>query len=264
MSLSGKVALVTGANKGIGKAIVLAFAREGADIAAVARDIPTLEEVAQQIRTLGRRALVVKCDVSKASEVEEMVNKVVESFGRIHILVNNAGVATRGFVLNMTEDEWDYHMDINAKGTFLCSKYVAQQMIKQGHGGRIVNIASRAGRVGVARLAHYSASKFAVVGFTQALSVELAPYKIGVNSICPGKIATEMMAREIEWEAKDRGVSVADVEKEEYGPIPWGRPGTPEDIAKATVFLASSESDYITGTTINVTGGIDVVRGGQT
>ena len=264
MRLSGKIALITGANKGIGKAIALAFAREGADIAAAARDIPTLEEVAGQIRSLGRRVLVVKCDVSKSSEVQEMVKKTVETFGRIDILVNNAGVVTRAFVVNMTEDEWDYNLDVNTKGTFLCSKFIAQQMIKQGKGGKIVNIASRAGRVGVAGLAHYSASKFAVVGFTQALAVELAFYKVNVNAICPGKIATEMMAREIVWEAKERGVSIAEIEKEQYGPVPWGRPGTPEDIAAAAVFLASPESDYITGTTINVTGGIDVVRGGQT
>jgi len=263
LKLAGKKAVVTGAGRGIGKAIALDLAAEGADIALVARTLLELESVRAEIQRQTRRAIVSTCDVTDHFQVENTMRRILEEFGREDILVNCAGVSTVAKVVEMSEEEWDLNLDVNAKGTFLCSKYVAQQMIKQGGGGKIVNIASRAGRVGVAGLAHYSASKFAVIGFTESLAIELAPHLINVNAICPGRIETEMTSKEIAQIAKKAGVTEEQSRTEYFSAIPWPRPGRPEDVSRAVVFLSSSDSDYITGAAITVTGGLDLVRGGN-
>lgn len=264
MKLRNKVAVVTGANRGLGKAIAVTFALEGADVVLAARGLEECRQVAKEIEAIGGKAAAFKCDVSSEADVLQLVAGTVDRFSGVDILVNNAGTSTVGKLVDSTEEDWNLNMDVNGKGTFFCSKHFARRMIDQGRGGKIVNISSRGGRVGLEDLGHYSASKFAVIGLTETLAVELAPYFINVNAICPGRIETEMTRRELIEHAARRSITVDEYRKEYYAPIPWRRPGTSEDIAYAAVFLSSSDSDYITGTTLNVTGGLDVVRGGNT
>ena len=255
MKLKDKVAIITGGNKGIGRAISLAFADEGADI--VIADIIATKEVSNEIRNKGRRELVVKTDVSRAKEVDNMVQKCLEKFGKIDILVNNAGVLSVAPIIELDEKEWDRNMDINAKGVFLCCKTVAKQMIKQGEGGKIINISSLCGKIGCRYLGHYCASKFAVIGLTKTLALELAPYHINVNAVCPGVVETDMLIREYQSIAKLENTTVEELRKNVLPTIPLGRLSQPEDVAKVVVFLASPDSDYMTGQAINVTGGME-------
>ena len=190
------------------------------------------------------------------SEVKHAVEETVGAFGRIDILCANAGVSTMNWAVDLTEEEWDYNMDVNAKGIFFCCKHVAKQMIKQGNGGKIINTASMAGKIGASVLAHYSASKFAVVGLTQALADEFAKYKINVNAVCPGFVNTGMQERELQWEAKLRGTTPEIIKQKMIELTPLGRIEEPEDVAKIVVFLASDEAEFMTGQAINITGGI--------
>ena len=258
MRLEAKIALVTGSSRGIGRAIALALAREGADITInYNKNRQKAYEVADEVRALGRRSLVVKADVSKSREVQGMVQKVLEEFRRIDILVNNAGVIYLGFLSNSTEEQWDRQMDVNVKGVFLCSKAVVEQMKKQG-GGRIVNIASMAGKTAIPLLGPYSASKFAVIGLTQAIALEVAEFGINVNAVCPGNVVTEMSNSELVWREKHMGIKPEDLKKQWIASTPLGRLLQPEDIAKVVVFLCSDESAAMTGQAINVTGGIEL------
>lgn len=256
MKLLNKVAIITGGNRGIGKAISLALAREGADIVIVHKGTVGAQEAINAIKEMGRECLVVKADVSKGNEIDDMVNKTIEKFGRIDILVNNAGIASLSRVTDLEEKEWDTVMNVNAKGVFLCCKAVAKQMIKQGEGGKIINVSSRAGKVGCLFSGHYCASKAAVIGLARTLALELAPHKINVNTICPGIVDTDMAKDSWKTEARLRGITYQEVRDELLSMIPLGRLAQPEDVAKLVVFLASEDADYMTGQSIYVTGGM--------
>lgn len=247
-SLKDKVAIVTGARRGIGRGIALSLAKAGADVVVSDVSQEDCQKVVEEIEGLGRKSLAAKCDVTKKSEVEEMVKKTVEEFGKVDILVNNAGVAGMKPFLEMTEEDWDRVLDINLKGQFLCAQAAAKEMVRQKW-GRIVNIASIAvGQMGVgfAQSAHYCASKGGVTAMTEAMAVEFAPLGINVNTIGPGVIETAM--------TED---FLADEKMRQWllSRIPKGRFGQVEDVAAAAVFLASDEADYITGATLFVDGG---------
>jgi NAD(P)-dependent dehydrogenase (short-subunit alcohol dehydrogenase family) len=272
----GKVALVTGAyhKRGLGRAIALRLARDGADVAVSSRtkDNPReddkhegwrgLESVVDEIESLGSQALAVKADIADSKEIDAMVKKILDRFGRIDILVNNAGtVGKRGVpVLNMEERDWRLPLDVNLTGTFLCNKAVAREMVKQGEGGKIVTIVSMEAKVTLpGDRAAYIASKSGLIGFVQALALELAPHKINVNAICPGAVNTGIIGEAIAAQGRQKGISAEQAIEEYYASfieiVPLGRLGTPEDMANAVAFLASSESDYITGQSICVNGG---------
>ncbi|TET45381.1 SDR family oxidoreductase [Candidatus Aerophobetes bacterium] len=256
MMLPDKIAIVTGASKGIGRAIALRLAKEGANVVIADVDKDEGEKVAQMIREMGRDCLAVKCDVSNVQEVEGMVEKTMQKLGRIDILVNNAGVSSMAAMVELEEKDWDFNMDINAKGQFLCSRAVAKHMIKQ-KSGKIINNASLAAKRGARFLAHYSASKFAVLGLTYTMAIELAPYNITVNAVCPGIVETDMIRREWKWEGDIRGMTPDEVRNEVLGEILLGRLCQPEDVAGAVAFLASKDADYLTGQSINVNGGME-------
>ena len=272
-NLTGKVALVTGAGgkNGIGRAIATRLAQEGADVAV--NDITEhpyaadqtewhgLPDVVREIETMGRRALSVVADVSDAKQVGEMVDKTVAHFGKIDILVNNAGTIAgqdRVPVVDLTEEDWDRVQRVNVKGVFLCSQAVARQLIAQGTGGKIINMSSVTGKRGSARFAAYSASKFAVIGFTQSLAHELAPYGVNVNAICPGLVDTERVTHLAS--VLMPGHLPADEQLSAYtrqseANVPFGRLAEGTDVAKMAAFLASDEAAYLTGVSITVSGG---------
>jgi len=246
INLTGKVAIVTGAGRGIGKAIARALA--GAHAAVVVNDVDLdgAEEVARGIETSGEKALPVKADVREGDEVSRMVDRAVKDLGGIHILVNNAGVILRKPAEEIAEEEWDRVIDINLKGSFLCARAVAQAMMKAGQGGRIINISSIMGGVALPPRAAYCASKGGIIALTKDLAAEWAKHAITVNGIAPGWTVTEMTQSYFSQEPVRRFV----LER-----IPLNRLGRPEDIAHLAVFLASDYADYITGQTVYVDGG---------
>lgn len=248
--------LITGAARGVGLAIATAFADEGAKIALTDIDEQTLFKAAKEIEK-GTFVKPYVLDVTKEKMVKEVVERVIGDFGSIDVLINNAGVSTMNYFWQLTEEEWDLNMNVNVKGVWLVSKYVVSHMIKRKK-GKIVNIASMAGKMGADLLAHYSASKFAVVGFTQAAAKELAPYGINVNAVCPGFVKTSMQEREIIWEAKLRGKTPSEIREGYVKQTPLGRLCYPDDVAKVVLFLASDDANFMTGQSINVTGGICV------
>jgi len=243
MRLNDMVAIVTGAGQGIGKGIALALAKEGCKV--VISDITDkANEVVEEIGSLGSEAMAIKCDVSKFEDAEDMAKTTLEKFGKIDILVNNAGIYPFKSLLEMREEDWDKVININLKGVFNCTKAVLPKMVEQ-KSGSIVNIASIAGAViGYSNLAHYSASKGGVLGFTRAAALELAPNGIRVNAIAPGAILTPGTQSVGE-----------DTLKQMEQSNPLKRIGRPEDIANLVVFLASNESSYITGQLIVSDGG---------
>ena len=244
MELTGKVALVTGAAQGIGKAVALMLARNGADIVVSDVNVEKAQETSQEIQSLGRKALALKVDVSRPDDVDRMVQTIVEQLGKIDILINNAGIARDKLILRMTEEDWDAVLDVNLKGTFNCTKAVVRHMMKQ-RSGRIVNIASVVGEMGNAGQANYAASKAGVIGLTKTIAREFAQRGITVNAIAPGYIQTPMTD------------ALPEKAKEELKRmIPMERLGQPEDVAQAALFLVSEASSYITGQVLNVNGGI--------
>ena len=253
MRLSDKVAIVTGASRGLGRAISLALAQEGADL--VLADKDSTDQTAKLVQDIGRKALSVRLDIRNATDVDNMVSRALKEYGRIDILINNAGVFIGANVVDMTEQEWDLVLDVNAKGCFLCCKAVAREMIRQRIPGKIVNISSNAGLVAYAGYSAYCASKLGIVSFTQSLAKELAPHNIHVNAICPGDIETDMLIDEIEEVAKTRSTSVELVKKEKMQSIPIGRFAKPNEVASLVVFLVSEESNYVTGAFVKITGG---------
>jgi len=245
MRLEGKVALVTGAQQGIGRAIAVALARDGADVGVnFLNDAKAAEGVAGEIRGLGRRAVTVQGDVSRAASVESMVKTAVDALGPPDVLVNNAGVFPRAAFLELSEREWDHVLGINLKGSFLCAQAVARALVAAGRPGVIVNISSSAVR-GDPRGVHYSSSKAGVVGLTRAMALALAPHRIRVNAIAPGLTDT----------AQPRYGNTEEQIAERAREIPLGRIAQPEEIAKVAVFLASAESGWVTGELIHVNGG---------
>ncbi len=271
--INGKVALVTGAGgeRGIGRAIAIRLAEEGADV--VVNDVAQnpyadrqsgwggVPDVVREIESLGRQAIGITTDVTDSNQVADMVRRAMDRFGHINILVNNAGSRPgrdRVPVVDLEEDDWDLVQRVNVKGTFLCSRAVAREMIGQELGGKIIVISSSAGKRGRARFAAYCASKFALIGFTQSLALELAPHRINVNAICPGWVDTERqdyisaaLASEGESAEEFRAQRV----RESALATPLGRVADASDIARMAAFLASAESDYLTGLSVSVSGG---------
>ncbi len=252
--LKNKIALITGAGRGIGKAIALKFAKAGA--AVVINDINTenMKQVVEEIKQNGGKVIYKKADVSDSKEVKELVDFANQKLGTIDILVNNAAISKIVSFLDTTEEEWDRVIEVNLKGAFLCSKAVLPGMIKKRE-GKIINISSQSGRRGSPWHAAYSASKFGIIGLTQSLAVEFAPYNIKVNAICPGVVFTPLWEEMIDDYAQKLGIKKEKVKDYLISKIPLGRLGTTEDVANLALFLASSYSDYITGQAINVSGG---------
>lgn len=244
MELLGKVALVTGAAQGIGRAIALILAQKGADIVVSDINLEKAEETVREIETIGRRAMAIRADVANTNDVERMVEAILGRFGQIDILVNNAGITRDKLILRMTEEDWDAVLNVNLKGTFNCTKAVVRHMSKQRR-GKIVNIASVVGEMGNVGQANYSASKAGVIGFTKTIAREFAQRGINVNAIAPGYIETPMTE-----------VLPEKVKEELRRMIPMGRLGRPGDVAEAVLFLVSEASRYITGQVLNVNGGI--------
>ncbi len=243
--LDGDVALVTGAGRGLGRAMALGLAEAGADIVVAGRNRENLNRVSAKIRALGRKALAVPTDVTKPRQLESLVRRALMAFRNIDILVNNAGTTHRAPAEDFPLDEWDRVMDVNLKSVFILSQLVGKQMKKQ-RGGRIINVASLASRIGLTLIPPYVASKSGVEGLTRALAVEWAPYNIRVNAIGPGYFRTDLTAG-LE-KHPDRGPKIK-------LRIPMKRWGQPEDLQGAVVFLASRASEYVTGHTIYVDGG---------
>ena len=271
--LSGKVALVTGAGgeRGFGRAIAMRLAQEGADI--IVNDIVQnpyaghlsgwrgLPSLVQKIKALGRRALPITADVADSAQVEAMVRKGIEQYGHIDILISNAA-SSHGRdlvpVVDLHEDVWDATMQVNLKGAFLCCRSVAREMIRQKSGGKIIIMSSAVGKRGQACRAAYAASKFALVGLTQSLALELAPHKINVNALCPGMADTERinaMAAALASEGETAEQRQDKIYRDRISTIPLGRLAESADIASLAAFLASSQSDYLTGLSIPVAGG---------
>lgn len=242
MQLQGKIAIITGARRGIGRAIALAFAREGADCVLIARSAP--DELKTEIEALGRRALALAVDVSDADAVEAAVKGAVKEFGTVDILVNNAGINEDGLLIRMKTEQWQRVLDVNLSGAFYCTKAVARPMLK-AEGGRIINISSVIGQMGNAGQANYAASKAGLFGFTKSVAKELGSRGICVNAIAPGFITTDMTA-ELSEESKEALLAQ----------IPLGNLGEPEDVAQLALFLAGPGARYITGQTFNVDGGL--------
>jgi len=246
--LKDKIAIVTGARRGMGRSHALLLAKAGAKVVVSDISLEDCQKVVEEIEKEGGKALAVKCDVSKKEEVDEMLRKTIEKWGKVDILVNNAGIAQFFPFLEMTEEDWDRTLDINLKGYFLCAQSCAKEMAKQ-KSGVIINIASVAmGQQGVGfpNIVHYCASKGGIVGMTEALAVELAPYNIRVNAIAPGMIETPM----IDPIKKDPKMMEAMLAR-----LPMRRVGRSEEVSDPVVFLASGKSSYITGSTIIIDGG---------
>lgn len=255
MLLDGKISFVTGAGRGIGRAIAIELAKRGSVVAVTSLNPATATNTVDLIVNNGGKGFSAKVDVTIKESIAKAVEKTVDLYGKLDIFVNNAGVSTMGRAVELTEKEWDLNMNVNAKGTFFGCQVAAQQMMKQGSGGKIINISSQGAKMGLPFLAHYAASKFAVTGLTQSFALELAEYGITVNAICPGYVSTSMQTREIEWEAELLGVSPDQVKETYLRNIPLQRLESPEDVAKAVILLASDYADYMTGQSINVTGG---------
>lgn len=244
MSLTGKKALVTGASRGIGRAVALKLAREGADVIVTATSLERAKKTADEISLLGRKAIPFKVDVGVTSEVEALFQMVTSEFGSLDILVNNAGITRDGLLMRMKDEEWDAVIDINLKGTFACTREAIKMMAK-AKSGRIVNISSVVGEMGNAGQANYCASKAGLIGFTKAVAREYAKRNITVNAVAPGFIETDMT-----------GVLSESVRDELLKQIPVNRFGTPDDIANAVFFLVSDMGSYVTGQVLSVNGGM--------
>lgn len=242
--LTGKVALVTGASRGIGRQIALTLADHGADLILSARSAEGIEKLAREIEEKGRKALAVTGDVARSEDVERLFAEASKSFDRIDILVNNAGITRDGLLMRMKDEDWDAVLDTNLKGAFLCTRAAGKIMSKQ-RSGRIINISSVVGEMGNAGQANYCASKAGLLGLTKSIARELARRSVTVNAVTPGFIMTEMT--EALPEKSREALS---------GQIPLGRLGDPTDIAHAVVFLASDNAAYITGQVLGINGGM--------
>jgi 3-oxoacyl-[acyl-carrier protein] reductase len=244
LSLENKIALITGGARGIGREIALCFAKEGADIAICDVNLDQAEEVAQEIKKLGRGYLSFKTDVTESQQVQAMIDKILDKFGKLDILINNAGITRDSLILRMTEEDWDKVIAVNLKGTFVCTKVASKVMLKQ-RSGKIINIASIIGIMGNIGQANYAASKAGIIGLTKSVAKELAPRGVCVNAIAPGFIKTEMTAKLPE-----------EVQNKMLSAIPLGRFGEPKDVADLALFLSSGSSSYITGQVIQIDGGL--------
>jgi NAD(P)-dependent dehydrogenase (short-subunit alcohol dehydrogenase family) len=259
--LQDKVVLVTGAGAGIGRATALAMGEAGANVAAADIDSAAARKTADQIAGNTRRALAIAADCGDVASIDAMVARAVTEFGRLDVIVNNAGVTRYAQIMDLTESDWDRIHRVNAKGVFFCLQRAAREMIRQNQtnrsGGGIINIASIAGRgyAGTSNAA-YAASKGAVIALTKTAAQQLGRHNINVNAICPGVTRTELGARNAVERATERGVSVEEFQAQQEAAIPIGRANQPEDIAAMAVFLASPAARNITGQAYNVDGGL--------
>jgi meso-butanediol dehydrogenase/(S,S)-butanediol dehydrogenase/diacetyl reductase len=249
--LRGRRALVTGGARGIGAAIVRALAGAGAHVAIADLDRAAAQALAGEV---GGAAFAI--DVRDRASTEQAFVDSIGHLGALDILCANAGVSTMRAAVDITDEEWDFNLAVNARGIFLSNQIACRYFLKEKRRGVIVNTASLAGKVGAPLLAHYSASKFAVLGWTQALAREMAPHDIRVNAVCPGFVRTSMQEREIVWEGELRGMTPDSVRAEYVSLTPMGRIEEPEDVADVVLFLASDASRFMTGQGINVTGGV--------
>jgi len=250
--LHGRVAIVTGGGGGIGAAIASAFVGEGAQVVVADRAIDAAQAIA---RSLGANAFALEVDVTREAEVQAMVQETRSRYGRIDILVNNAGIMRKAYVKDMSEATWDAVVDVNLKATFLCSKAVLPAMIEAGR-GRIINVASIAGKVGEPTASAYSAAKFGVIGFTRSLALEVAAHDILVNAICPGPIPTTLGEQGWRDGAQIEGVPLEKIMMRVNSRSPLKRLGTVEQVARMALFIASDDCDFTTGSAFNVDGGI--------
>jgi meso-butanediol dehydrogenase / (S,S)-butanediol dehydrogenase / diacetyl reductase len=257
MRFKEKVAFVTGAGSGIGRGISLRLSSEGASVIVTDINSDSAKKTKEEIEVKGGTAHDLTLDVTNSKMVEEVVREAWNWKGQIDFLVNDAGVSTVKHMWDLTEQDWDLNMDVNAKGTFLVTTEMAKRMIKHQYvePPKIVNIASGAGIAPDPLRAHYCASKHAVVGFTKSIALELAPFHIAVNSVCPGLVQTSMQQRELEWESKLKGLTVEEMKEDYLRQVPLGRLETPEDVAALVAFLFSRDGDYVTGQAISVNGG---------
>ncbi len=253
--LASRVAIVTGAGRGIGRATALELARLGADIAVAELDRVTADRTASELKGLGRRALVLPTDVTSPAALAGMVERTKGELGRIDILVNNAGIYRAAATLEVTEEHWDSVLDINAKAVFFASQAVLPVMIAQKR-GVIVNLASLAGKIGSKTNLPYNASKAAVVSMTKSLALAHAADGIRVNCVCPGFVETDMWAKVAKEQGALLGMSAEEFTRQRAASVPLGRMEKPEDVANVIGFLASDRSGYMTGQAINVTGGV--------
>ena len=255
MKLEGRVAVVTGAAGGIGSAIAVEMAREGADVAVSDLDAERCAALVEDITSLGRRAVATSTDVSKRTDMEQLIARAVSEFGRVDIMVNNAGIELVKSIMDTSEEEWDRVLAVNVKGVLFGMQIAGRRMIAQGHGGRIINLASLAGRVGRPLLGAYGTSKAAVLHMTQSAAGTLGVHQITVNALCPGVIETRMglAVRDQIQELADTGKARREIVA--AAPAVLHDLGQPIDVAKMAVFLATDDAGYITGQAINICGG---------
>ena len=255
MRLPDKISIITGAGQGIGKGIALRLAKEGCHVVVAELNPKTAEQTALEIRKLGRESLAIPTDVTSCTSLENMVQEAISKFGRIDILVNNAGIIKANFFLDMDENIWRKIIEVNLTGVFLCSQAVARYMVIQKY-GKIININSKSGKKGGTWLAAYCASKFGVIGLTQSMALDLAPYRINVNAVCPGNVFETPMWDQLDKEfAPKLGIPPEKVRAKYLEKVPLERECRMEDVANVVVFLASEETSYMTGQAINITGG---------
>jgi len=256
MTVPDRVAIVTGAGQGIGRATALALAEAGFRVAAVDIDAGAAKLTADAVAAAGAQSLALDTDVADVGNIDQMVQRVMATFGRIDVLVNNAGVTRRAYIMDLTPADWDRIMGVNAKGAFFCLQRVAREMIPR-RSGVIVNIASIAGK-GFAGTSNaiYAASKGSIISLTRTAAQQLAPHNINVNAICPGTTVTALSEDNVATRARDEGVTVEDMKRRRNSAIPLGRPNDPEDVAALAVFLASPGARNITGQSLNVDGGV--------
>jgi NAD(P)-dependent dehydrogenase (short-subunit alcohol dehydrogenase family) len=255
MELSGQAAIVTGAGRGIGRATALELARMGADIVVAELDVAGAEKTAAAVQALGRKALVVPTDVTKRADLAAMADRTQKQFGRIDVLVNNAGIYRAAATLDITEEHWDAIMDINAKAVFFATQAVLPAMIAQKRGA-IVSLASMAGKIGSKTNLPYNVSKAAVVSMTKSLALSHAGDGIRVNCVCPGFVETDMWAKVSKEQGALLGMSAEEFTRMRQSTVPLGRMETPEDVASVIGFLASPRAAYMTGQALSVDGGL--------
>jgi NAD(P)-dependent dehydrogenase (short-subunit alcohol dehydrogenase family) len=257
MQLQDKIAVVTGAGRGIGRSMALGLAEAGAHIAVSDIDAAAVEDTAIAVKALGRESLAVPADMGSMDDIDRMIGQAKDTFGRIDIMVNNAGVTRYIYIMDVLEEDWDRIHRVNAKGVFFGMQRAAREMIDQGTGGRIINIASIAGKgYSGASNAAYAASKGAVIAMTQLAAHQLGQHNINVNAICPGATLTAMGAENLASRAESSGRGVQELEQARDARIPIGRPNDPEDIAAMALFLAGPGARNITGQAFNVDGGL--------
>ena len=256
MDLSNQAAIVTGAGQGIGKASAIALAAAGADVAVVDINAVNAKQAAAEIGATGRRALAIEADIGDVRDIDRCVAETIAAFGKVDVLVNNAGVTRRAYIMDLTEEDWDRIHRVNAKGVFFCLQRVAREMIPR-RSGRIINIASIAGK-GFPGLSNaiYGASKGAVISLTKTAAQQLGPHNINVNAVCPGIVRTSLYKEIVRVMSEKEGVSIDEVERRAVSGVPLKRANEPEDIAAMVVFLASTGARNITGQSFNVDGGL--------